>query len=156
MSMSTHMRRLKTEGIILHRAEVYTGDDYHFLIMRDGTVKELLDHDLVAFHACRYNQNTVAIAIFGDFASKEPGLHWHPTDIQLARTQQYITYACTLYPSIKWISGHSALGPSGTAIPKKLVVGHTCPGENFPLDEMIRNSGLAPLPPLKKSPTLVA
>lgn len=150
----TIMKRLTTEGIVLHRAEVYTGDDYHFLVMRDGTVKALVPPDCVAFHACRFNQTTIAIATYGDFASKEPGLNWHPTKVQIARVKGLIESLCTQYPSIKWISGHSNLGPSGTAIPKKLIPGHTCPGENFPLDEMIVASGLAPLPPPRKSPTL--
>lgn len=148
------MKRPTTEGIVIHRTEKWTGDDYHIIVQKDGTWDFLVPIHDVAFHACRYNQTTIAIAIFGDFASMEPGLNWYPTKAQTEEALHLVQYLPRHFPSIKWIAGHSQLGVKGTAIPNKLVTGHTCPGEHFPLDNIIRGSGLTPLNEYLKSPTL--
>lgn len=150
------MKRLRTTGIVLHRSEVTRGNDYHYLVLRDGDYKLLVQPADVAFHALSYNKETVAIAIFGDFASKEPGLNWHPTPAQLQTTKFLINQFRRWYPTISWIAGHSELGRKGTAFPTKLVEGHTCPGEHFPMQEIVVSSGLQHLPPGPVSPTLVA
>lgn len=148
------MKRPTTEGIVIHRCEVWSGDDYHVMIDRNGFWKFLVDVDEVAFHACSYNHSTIAIAIFGDFASMEPGLNWHPTSQQIEECVHLISVCRNQFPSLKWIAGHSQLGVKGTVIPNKLVPGHTCPGENFPLDTIIKRSGLKPLCDPLKSTTL--
>lgn len=150
------MKRPKTTGIVIHRAEVFRGNDYHYVVMRDGDYKLLVQPADVAFHALSYNKETVAIAVYGDFASKEPGLNWHPTPAQLQTVKFLVNQFRRWFPSITWISGHSELGHKGTAYPTKLVPGHTCPGENFPLDEIITSSGLTHLPQGLVSPNLVA
>lgn len=139
------MKRPVTEGIVLHRTEVYVGNDYHLVILRNGTIRKLVDLEDVALHACRYNRSTIAVAIFGDFASKEPGLNWYPTTEQLDALRKIMKIIIVSYPTIRFIAGHSELGVAGTAIPTKLVSGHTCPGEHFPLADIIAQSGLKPL-----------
>lgn len=148
------MKRPKTEGIVLHRTEKWTGDDYHIIVQRDGTWDFHVPLEDVGFHACRYNQSSIAVAIFGDFAALEPGLNWHPTKEQIDETIHLVQYIPKHYPDIKWIAGHTQLGAKGTAIPNKLVPGHTCPGENFPLKRIIAASGLLPLNEYLKRPTL--
>lgn len=139
------MIRQKTEGVVLHRTERWTGDDYHIIVQKDGMWDFHVPLHDVAFHACRYNHNTIAVAIFGDFASMEPGLNWHPTPEQIEETIHLVQYLPKEFPSLKWIAGHSQLGVQGTAIPNKLVPGHTCPGENFPLNSIMSKSGLPTL-----------
>lgn len=150
------MKRTSTQGIVIHRTEKWTGHDYHYIVKRDGDFKLIVAPADVAFHALSYNKSTVAIAVYGDFASKEPGLNWHPTIAQIATVKYLITQFKRWYPSIEWIAGHSELGHKGTAFPTKLVDGHTCPGENFPLSEIIKFSGLKHLPQKQVSSTLVA
>lgn len=132
------------------------GTDYHYLVLRDGEYKRLVPPQDVAFHALSFNKETMAIAIFGCFAAAEPGLNWHPTLSQIGTVKLLINQIKSWYPSVTWIAGHSELGRKGTAFPTKLVPGHTCPGENFPLLEIITSSGLNHLPPGPVSSNLVA
>lgn len=148
------MKRTRTDGIVFHRAEVFTGDDYHFLIMRDGAIKSLVPVADVGWHSCAYNQTTVAIAIFGDFASSEPGLNWYPTKAQIQATIGLVGSVRACYPTIAWGAGHSQLGHKGTQITRKLVAGHTCPGEHFPLADVILKAQLKPFTFTNKSTNL--
>lgn len=135
------MKRLRTEGLVLHRAEVFTTTDYHFIIMRDGTVKDNLPVDQKGEHAIFFNGFTIAIAIFGDFASAEPGKNSKPTDAQLSACVTLMQKLNKMYGGNLWASGHSQLGAKATNVPSKLLLGHTCPGENFPLAAVILKSG---------------
>ena len=150
------MKRKSTQGIVIHRSEIWKPTDYHYIVMRDGDYRLLVAPADVAFHALSYNKSTVSIAVFGDFASKEPGLNWHPTLAQLQTVKFLIAQFIRWFPSIEWISGHSELGYKGTAFPTKLVEGHTCPGEHFPMEEIIASSGLKRLPQQPVSSNLIA
>lgn len=149
------MKRIKTDGIVFHRAEVFTGDDYHFLIMRDGTIKPLVPHADVGWHSCAYNQTTIAIAVFGDFASSEPGLNWYPTKAQIQATIDLVEQMRAIYPTAVWGAGHSELGHKGTQVLNKLVTGHTCPGEHFPLADVILRTQLQPFTFVKHPTNLI-
>ncbi len=143
-SRERSIKRLKTLGIVIHRAEVFTADDYHFEINRDGTIKQIVPLTEKGAHAIAFNGTTIAIAVFGDFAALEPGLHSHPTQAQLDTCIALMRSLNALYGNTLWAAGHSQLGPTATDVPSKLIAGHTCPGENFPLADVISKSGCKP------------
>lgn len=128
------MRSLK--GIVIHRGEIAdSNSEYHYLVHKDSSVVQLNPDYKVAPHAKDWNGVTLGICVFGDFASSEPGRNWTPGPAQVAAVVKLCKDLRSKYGDL-WIKGHSELGPSGTAIPEKLVAGHTCPGERFPLDEV--------------------
>jgi hypothetical protein len=124
--------RKRTDGIVIHRAEVWSGSDYNFLVQKDGSVAELVPFTDVGQHALFYNRTTVAIAVFGDFAGAEPGRNATPTEAQLDACDGLVRSLVWWYGPL-WLAGHSELGLAGTAFASKLLPGHTCPGERFPL-----------------------
>lgn len=136
------MLRTRTDGIVVHRAEVYSLTDYHYIVMRDGSIKPLCPIAEKGEHAIAYNASTVGVAVFGCFAKLEPGRNSIPTDVQLASTISLLQYINALYGMKLWVAGHSELGPLGTSVPLKLTYGHTCPGENFNLNDLVKKSGL--------------
>jgi N-acetyl-anhydromuramyl-L-alanine amidase AmpD len=136
------MLRARTEGIVVHRAEVYSNEDYHFIVMKDGSIKPLCPLSDKGAHAIAYNGSTVGVAVFGDFAALEPGLNKFATPAQLTSTVALLQYINALYGMKLWVAGHSELGVAGTSVPAKLTYGHTCPGENFPLNDLVQKSGL--------------
>lgn len=138
------MKRLRTEGIVVHRAEVFTLDDYHFCINRDGTLKQIVPLTDKGAHAIAFNGNTIAIAVFGCFASKMPGRNSNPSQPQVDTCIALMRSLNALYGNTLWAAGHSQLGKAGTDVAQKLEVGFTCPGENFPLADVIAKSGLKP------------
>lgn len=132
---------------MIHRAEVFTTSDYHYIVMRDGSIKEIVPLADKGAHAIAFNGSTVGVAVFGDFASLEPGKNNHPTPNQLASCVTLLRRINEQYGNALWCSGHSQLGPTATDVPLKLVTGHTCPGENFPLMQVILDAGLKPYKP---------
>ena len=136
------MIRARTDGIILHRAEVYSLTDYHYVVMRDGSVKPLCPLSEKGEHAIAFNGSTIGVAVFGCFAALEPGRNAIPTAPQLGSTIVLLQHLNTMYGMNLWVAGHSELGRAGTSVASKLTYGHTCPGENFPLDDLVKKSGL--------------
>lgn len=138
------MRRLKTEGIIVHRAEVFGAgaDDYHFCINKDGTLKQIVPLTDKGAHAKAFNATTIGIAIFGCFARRMPGANYHATQPQIDTCIALMRSLNALYGNTLWAAGHSQLGTAGTDVAQKLVTGYTCPGENLPLLDIILKSGL--------------
>lgn len=136
------MIRPRTEGIVVHRAEVYSGTDYHFIIMKDGKIVPLCPLAEKGAHALNYNGSTIGVAIFGCFAALEPGLNNKATPGQISSATALLQTLNYIYGQKLWVAGHSELGTKGTEVPLKLTYGHTCPGENFPLDDLIKKSGL--------------
>lgn len=144
------MKRTRTLGIVLHRSEVQTGRDYHFLVGLSGDIRQLVPQDDVGEHALSFNKTTIGVAIFGDFASKEKGRNHHPTTTQISATIALVQRLQAEYGPL-WVTGHTNLGIRGTRYPQKLLVGHTCPGENFPLAYIIEKTNAIdfPLEPLR-------
>lgn len=140
------MKRRRTDGIVIHRAETYSTDEYHFLIQKDGSVKTMVPVDDRGAHAVAYNGSTIAIAVFGDFASSEPGRNSLPTSAQIEACITLMRKLNFEYGGMLWASGHSQLGRPGTNVPMKLHKGHTCPGESFPLASVIHQSGCRTFP----------
>lgn len=129
------VRRKKTVGIVIHRAEVWTPTDYHGVIMRSGTFETLVQIDQVAYHAKKFNSSTIGIAVFGDFAPAERSKYAHPTREQLLTLVDLCLKYRSKYGNL-WIKGHTELGPDGTAYPEKLTPEHACPGSNLDLDAL--------------------
>lgn len=138
------IKRLRTEGIVIHRAEVFNTTEYHFIVDRAGTVKELTPVADKAAHAVFFNGNSIGLAVFGCFASLEPGVNQYPTYQQVAAVVDLCKRLNTQFGGNLWVTGHSQLGARGTTVPLKLTSGHTCPGEFFPLAKVILWSGLRP------------
>lgn len=137
-------KRSRTEGIVVHRAEVFGSVEYHYVVNRDGTIRRLVPLDEKGEHAKDYNANTVGIAVYGDFAALEPGQNSHATAAQIASTVALMRVLNGMYANTLWAAGHSQLGVKGTNVPVKLIAGHTCPGENLPLADIIAASGCKP------------
>jgi hypothetical protein len=126
----------KIEGIVIHRGEIdATNREYHVLAQPDGSRVRLAPDYVIVPHARHWNATTLALCVFGDFASAEKGRHWTPTEAQYQTVIDQIAEWRGLYGSYGplWVKGHSELGSSGTAYPEKLRPGHTCPGERFDL-----------------------
>ena len=138
------MKRLRTDGIVLHRAEIFTPFDYHLLILTDGTVRENVAIDQKGQHAIVFNANTIGVAIIGCFAALEQAKLASPTQAQLNACVELLKKLNAQYGGRLWVAGHSQLGAKGTSVPLKLTYGHTCPGERFPLAGVIAASGLMP------------
>lgn len=136
------MKRLRTDGIVIHRAEVFVENDYHIAIDISGNVRELMPIADKAQHAIAFNGNTIAIAVVGCFAAAEKAKYAVPTDAQLSACVALLQRLNAQYGGKLWVAGHSQLGKLATNIPEKLVYGHTCPGERFPLAGVIQKSGL--------------
>lgn len=129
---------------MIHRAEVFTPGDYHYLINKDGTITPITDVAEKCEHACFYNGNTIAIAVFGCFASSLPGQNYRPSTAQLETCVALMRTLNAHFGNKLWAAGHSQLGAKGTLIAAKLLPGYTCPGENFPIDNIIAKSGCKP------------
>lgn len=143
------MLRKTTEGIVVHRAEVIEPGSYHFLVERFGTIVRLMGQDEKGEHAIAFNGKTIGVAVFGCFASQEAGKNAFPTKEQIENVIALLRVLNAQYNKVLWVAGHSQLGPSGTSVPLKLQPGHTCPGENFPLSDVIVASGCKPfIPPV--------
>ena len=133
----------KLVGIVIHRGEIPNSNrEYHILVEPNGNLIRLLPDSVPAPHARQWNRTTLALCVFGDFASAERGRNWTPTEEQYAAVEAQIADWTASYGPM-WIKGHSELGPSGTAFAEKLEPGHTCPGERFDL-ERIRKAGGRP------------
>ena len=127
------LRKL-TDLIVLHRAEVGF-EVYNFQVSFDGTVLQHVPFQEKAAHARKFNGRSVGIAVQGDFASLEPAIHGVPTQAQLASVEQLIRDLVWWFGPC-YFHGHSELGPDGTTFAGKLVAGHTCPGERYPLEAL--------------------
>lgn len=95
----------------------YAGIGYHFYIRKDGTIYKGRDLAYAGAHCPGINSISIGICAEGDF-SKET-----MSEIQKNAIIELIKYLGTKY-NIKWIKGHGE------------VVATSCPGTNFPLEEI--------------------
>jgi hypothetical protein len=98
--------------------EVQTFVGYHYMIDPDGSVKKLLQHDEMGFHAGNIgvNRRSLGIAFAGDMSAKEP---------TQAAKQAFINLAKQLSadnPGMKYLVGHGQVRLNGPT---------DCPGEWF-------------------------
>lgn len=128
-------KRKSTAGIVIHRAETWTGSDYHCVILRDGKVMHMVLDDYAGHHALKYNPTTIGIAVQGYFATAVKAKYSHPTQVQL-RTLVNLCIDYRFRYGNLWIKGHTELGPDGTTFPEKLTAAHACPGSHLDLDAL--------------------
>ena len=128
-------KRKKTTHIVLHHAAASTcsvstvhswhlkngwaGIGYHFFIRKDGTVYQGRPIDKVGAHAKGANSYSIGICFEGDFTKEIMPA------VQFNSGRELIAYIKKKYPTIKKIVKH------------KDVCATSCPGKNFPFEEMI-------------------
>lgn len=128
-------KRKKTIDIILHHAASakcsvsdvhswhlkngWAGIGYHFFIMKDGSVYQGRPLDRVGAHAKGANSYSIGICFEGDYTKEVMPA------AQFNAGREVIAYLKKKYPSIKRIVKH------------KDVCATSCPGKNFPFEEMI-------------------
>ncbi len=130
------MKRLKTTHIVIHRAEVWGKDEYHFVVKRDGTVDAVVPVEDRGLHALKANRYSVAIAFQGCFTSGIKAKYNTPTEAQYARGKELVAWLRGLYGDLKLVR-HSDLGLDGTRHQEKLVWETSCPGDLFDMSRLV-------------------
>lgn len=127
--------RAKTDKIVLHhsagtgsveeihnlhiKSNGWSGIGYHLYIRRDGTVYRGRPIDKVGAHCLDHNYYTIGICFEGNFETGEM------SDNQFSAGREVIKYLKELYPNAEFC-GHRDLNAT------------SCPGKNFPLEQMIK------------------
>lgn len=135
LDFSPLKERKSTNRIILHNSGVtvlqsveiihnyhkntkgWAGIGYHFYIRKDGSIYRGRPENTVGAHAYNNNNDSIGICFEGDFNQEVL------SDVQKNAGKELISYLCEKYDITK-IQGH------------KEVCNTSCPGSNFPLDEM--------------------
>lgn len=135
LDFSPLKERKSTNRIILHNSGVtvlqsveiihnyhkntkgWAGIGYHFYIRKDGSIYRGRPENTVGAHAYNNNSDSIGICFEGDFNQEVL------SDVQKNAGKELISYLCEKYGITK-IQGH------------KEVNNTSCPGSNFPLDEM--------------------
>lgn len=130
------MKRPKSTHIVIHRAEVWTPKQYHFVVLRDGKVEYCVPVEDKAEHALKANSYGLAIAFQGCFTSKLPAKYDTPTEAQYKAGKELIVWLKSLYGDLKVVR-HSDLGFDGTRHKEKLIPGYDCPGDLFLMDKLL-------------------
>lgn len=129
------IKRNATSHIIIHRAEVWTDKEYHFVIKRDGSVEYCVPVENKGAHALNANAYSVGIAFQGCFASALGGRYRVPTDAQYKAGKELIDWLQGLYGPLQ-VKRHSDLGTAGTRIKEKLIWEYSCPGDLFDMERL--------------------
>lgn len=127
-------KRKKTKRCILHHAAAskcsvkdihswhlnngWKGIGYHLFIRKDGTVYKGRSLDRIGAHASGANSDSIGICFEGDFTKEVM------TEAQFNAGKEVVAYIRSKYPSI-------------TFCKHKDVCATSCPGNNFPFEEMI-------------------
>jgi N-acetyl-anhydromuramyl-L-alanine amidase AmpD len=130
------MKRPKSTHIVIHRAEVWGTKEYHFVVLRDGTVEYCVPIDDKAEHAFKANSYGIAVAFQGCFTSGIKAKYNIPTEAQYARGKELVAWLRGLYGDLKVVR-HSDLGLDGTRYPEKLIWEQSCPGDLFDMDKLL-------------------
>ena len=135
LDFSPLKERTSTNRIILHNSGVtvlqsveiihnyhkntkgWAGIGYHFYVRKDGSIYRGRPENTVGAHAYNNNSDSIGICFEGDFNQEVL------SDVQKNAGKELISYLCKKYGITK-IQGH------------KEVNNTSCPGSNFPLDEM--------------------
>lgn len=130
--------RRKTEQIILHHAAAticspedihrwhlnngWAGAGYHFLVRKNGTIYRLRPENKVGAHAYGSNYNSIGICFEGNFMKEEM------PDKQKEAGKELVSYLKNKY-NITVVQAH------------RDVCATSCPGNNFPFDEIANSKG---------------
>lgn len=111
-----------------HRAKGWDGVGYHFVIEGDGTIRVGRPLDTPGAHARGHNADSVGICVVGN--NQVAQYRW--TGPQVDALRRLVHGLCTVFPTIRFVSGHGHLAGSATA----------CPGLTLTqLEEMLNITG---------------
>lgn len=130
--------RKSTSRIILHHAEAshctaadihrwhlnngWAGAGYHFLVRKDGSIYRLRPENKVGSHAKGANSNSIGICFEGAYMTETM------PQAQINAGKELVAYLKSKY-GISKVQRHSDVYPT------------SCPGKNFPFDEIAGASG---------------
>lgn len=136
--------RITTNKIVLHHAAAkrcdaetihrwhlgngWSGIGYHFVVRKDGTIERGRPLEAVGAHCTGQNADSIGICFEGDFTSEKM------SQVQIKAGQDLISYLRNLYGTKIRICKHSDLYAT------------SCPGKNFPFDEIVKKVFTKPLP----------
>lgn len=103
-----------------HKSKGWAGIGYHYYVRKDGSVYKGRSEEYAGAHCPGINSNSIGICAEGDYNNEVM------PEVQKQAIIELIADIKSRY-NIKWIKGH------------REVVATSCPGKNFPLDE-IRNA----------------
>lgn len=129
--------RNETRYIVLHRAEV-DFPQYHAVVMRDGTVQQMMSWDAHGAAVRNFNSIAISVALEGDFCTADAAqaAHGTPTAEQWVAAVQLVAKLSQTYP-LASIVGHTELGPGATMYVEKLTAPSSCPGTRFDMKQFI-------------------
>jgi len=139
-------KRLTTNKVVLHHAAAkrcdaetihrwhlsngWAGIGYHFVVRKDGTIEQGRQIDSVGAHCTGHNGDSIGICFEGDFTEEKM------SQTQINAGKELIKYIRHLYGQGIRICKHSDLYAT------------SCPGKNFPFDEIVKKVFTKPLPTL--------
>ena len=110
---------------------------YHCVILADGSIRPFCRWDRFGNHAAGNNQNSLGLALNGNFET-DPNVPYSnangkygnlkPTEVQLRNAARIITLWTFLY--------QIEIDFEKYIIPHRNISSKTCPGSNFPVDEL--------------------
>lgn len=146
-------KRITTNKIIIHHADAkecdaetinkwhiargWNGIGYHFVVRKNGTIEEGRPIDTVGAHCTGQNVDSIGICFEGNFEVE------HMEDLQLQTGKELIAYLRGKYGDIRVTKHRDFMATS-------------CPGKNFPFDELVKKTKVkkkkysGTLPTLKK------
>lgn len=133
----TLTKRRRTDYIILHHAaavactvedvhrwhtnNTWSGIGYNFFVSREGKVYRGRPENVVGAHTTNYNSVSIGVCFEGDYMSQIM------PQAQLQAGQELITYLREKYPDAQ-VGKHKDFNAT------------SCPGVNFPFDELIKKA----------------
>lgn len=102
-----------------HLSQGWTGIGYHFYVRKDGTVYRGRPVETVGAHTMGFNNNSVGICFEGNFEQETM------PNAQLRAGRELVAYVKSKYPNAD-VKGHGEY------------MATSCPGKNFPMDEIIK------------------
>ena len=110
-----------------HKQRGWSGAGYHFLVRKDGSVYRLRPEAAVGAHASDNNSNSLGICFEGNFETESM------TDIQKNAGAELVAYLKNKY-GISTVQRHKDVGTT------------SCPGKNFPFDEISSGQQISSTP----------
>ncbi len=110
-----------------HKQKGWSGAGYHFLVRKDGSVYRLRPEAAVGAHASNNNSNSLGICFEGNFETEVM------TDSQKRAGAELVAYLKSRY-GIGTVQRHKDVGKT------------SCPGKNFPFEEIASGQQTSPAP----------
>lgn len=102
-----------------HKANNWAGIGYHFYVRKDGSIYRGRPINKQGAHCAGYNDSSVGVCFEGNFENEKM------YSTQLSAGKQLISYLLSLYPNAR-VKLHKNLYAT------------SCPGENFPTNELLK------------------